>query len=83
MTPDQKANERIKKYLNTPIDFPYIDTEDGQCIGSGYMTYKSAVRCAINEVDEILIMRWNLPHYGSKEGMIFWQEVKTILTDRL
>jgi hypothetical protein len=54
MTPKEKAEELIQKYLNTPINFPYIDTQDGQCIGAGYMTHKSAIQCAIIAVDEIL-----------------------------
>ncbi len=83
LTPTQKADELIEKFENTTIHLPYIDLDNDQAIGEGQMTYLSAIQCAIIAVDEILIMRWNLPHYGNKEGMIFWQEVKTILTDRL
>lgn len=54
MTAKEKANELVEKYLNTIIHFPHIDTEDGNCIGTGYMTHNSAVRCAINAVDEVL-----------------------------
>ena len=54
MTPKGKADELIEKFLNQPIHFPYIDTVDKQCIGSGYMTYYSAIKCAIIAVDEIL-----------------------------
>jgi len=74
MTPDQKANELIEKFR------PYALTME---IYNEEIETANATQCAIVAVDEILIMRWNLPHYGSKEGMIFWQEVKTILTDRL
>ena len=74
MTPDQKANELIEKFR------PYALTME---IYNEEIETANAIQCAIVAVDEILIMRWNLPHYGSKEGMIFWQEVKTILTDRL
>ena len=69
LTPTQKADELIEKFrpfADCPDEYDYsIETD-------------SATRCAIIAVDEILIMRWNLPHYGNKEGMIFWQEVKTI-----
>ena len=41
------AKKLVDEFVNTPIDFPYIDTEDGRCVGSGYMTYKSAVKCAL------------------------------------
>lgn len=54
MTPKEKAEDLVDKFLNQPINFPYIDTEDGQCIGSGYMTYYSAKQCALIAVDEVL-----------------------------
>lgn len=76
MTAKEKANELVEKFLNQPINFPYIDTVDKQCIGSGYMTYKSAVSCAIIAVDEII------EHCSQVEpflGVDFWQEVKTEL----
>ena len=74
LTPTQKADELIEKFRPfAHSNFTYNDTGETE----------KATRCAIIAVDEILIMRWNLPHYGNKEGMIFWQEVKTILTDRL
>ena len=33
-THKEKANELIEKFLNQPINFPYIDTIDKQCIES-------------------------------------------------
>jgi hypothetical protein len=54
MNAKEKANELVEKYLKTVIYFPYVDTKDGSCIGTGHMTYISAVKCAINIVDEIL-----------------------------
>lgn len=39
----EKAQELVEKYLNTIIQFPYIDSEDGNCIGTGYMTHNSDV----------------------------------------
>jgi len=84
MTHEQKANERIEKYLNTPIDFPYIDTEDGQCIVSGYMTYKSAVRCAIDEAEEMILQfKESDSLFATNFLANYWQEVKTELNKRL
>ncbi len=53
-TAKEKAKELIDKFVNQPINFPYIDSEDGRCIGAGYMTYKSAKQCALIAIDEIL-----------------------------
>lgn len=76
MNAKEKANELVEKYLNTIIHFPYIDTEDGNCIGTGYMTHKSAVRCATNAVNEII------EHCSQVEpflGVDFWNDVKSEL----
>ena len=54
MNPKDKATFLIDSVLNTPINFPYIDSEDGQCIGGGYMTYKSATKIALITVNELL-----------------------------
>ena len=77
MTPKEKADELIEKFLNQPIHFPYIDTVDKQCIGSGYMTYYSAVKCAIIAVDEIT----NANPYSAVGNSTrkYWQSVKTEL----
>ena len=77
MTPKEKANELIEEYLNLPINFPYIDTIDKQCIGSGYMTYYSAVKCAIIAVDEII--KANPYSHVGNSTIKFWQSVKTEL----
>lgn len=95
MNAKEKANELVEKYLNTIIHFPYIDTEDGNCIGTGYMTHNSAVRCAINAVDEILNARPLDPNYvdwddcgaahqywyeaQKEEALEFWNGVKSEL----
>ena len=86
MTPKEKAAELVEKYLNTIIHFPYIDTEDGNCIGTGYMTHNSAVRCAINAVDEILNNNCGTNTDGQqacKEEIYcdeyFWNDVKSEL----
>jgi len=75
MNAKEKAKELVEKYLNTIIHFPYIDTEDGNCIGTGYMTYNSAVRCAINAVEEILQLCWN----GNTDAKKYWNDVKSEL----
>jgi len=54
MTPKEKAKELINKYQILPIDFIYIDRQDRQCIGKGFMTYNSAKEYALIEVDSIL-----------------------------
>lgn len=75
MTPEEKAKELIEKYVNEPISFPYIDTEDGQCIGSGYMILNSAKQCAIILCDEILedmTIRLGL----DKSDFEYWEQVK-------
>lgn len=80
MTPKEKANELIDKYLNLPINFPYIDTIDKQCIGSGYMTYYSAVKCAIVAVDEIInAMKMSYHSNSLSIDIAYWQSVKTEL----
>ena len=81
MTPQEKAEELVDKYLLLPIDFPYNDTQDGQCIGNGYMLYNSAKQCALIAVDEILEATPHspslplelMPHFSA---MKYWQEVK-------
>lgn len=79
MNAKEKANELVEKYLNTIIHFPYIDTEDGNCIGSGYMTHNSAVKCAINAVDEIYEhINWH-EFEPSPAKLDFWNDVKSAL----
>jgi hypothetical protein len=83
MNAKEKAKELVEKYLNTIIHFPYIDTEDGNCIGTGYMTHYSAVRCAINAVDEILSsLSSEYIIYGSEyrhEVSTYYENVKSEL----
>ena len=78
MTPKEKAKELIEKFLNQPINFPYIDTVDKQCIGAGYMTYKSAVKCAIIAVVEIIEELKREP-YTNYERIVYWKAVKSEL----
>ena len=80
MTPKEKANELIEKYIDLPINFPYIDTIDKQCIGSGYMTYYSAVKCAIIAVDEMIeILKTDYESERLVYTLYYWQSVKTEL----
>jgi methylase of polypeptide subunit release factors len=53
-TAKEEAIELVEKYVNQPINFPYMDSVDDQCIGSGYMTYRSAKQCALIAVDETI-----------------------------
>ena len=76
MNAKEKASEMVEKYLNTIIHFPYIDTEDGNCIGPGYMTHNSAVRCAITSVEEIINHCSQVEPYL---GVDFWNDVKSEL----
>jgi len=54
MTPKEKAQYLVDKYANTSIHFPYIDSEDGRCLGTGYMVWQSSKQCALIAVDEII-----------------------------
>jgi hypothetical protein len=76
MTPQEKARELVNKYLNTSIDFPYIDSQDGNCIGTGFMTHYSAVKFALKEVEEITkAIDWHEFEQPNKE-YDYWNEVK-------
>ena len=79
LTPTQKADELIEKFrpfADCPDEYDYsIETD-------------SATKCAIVAVEEILeatserVFYWHLKR-SKKTYSPFWQEVKTILTDRL
>ena len=80
MNAKEKANELVGKYLNTIIHFPYIDTEDGNCIGTGYMTHNSAVRCAIGLVEEMIKEHtWKTSTAFEKAQLKKWEDVKSEL----
>ena len=82
MTPKEKAIELVDKFHNEEIDYFYNDSEQGQCIGSGNMTYESAVDCAIIAVDEMLdelLVFWcggNDEKFEEDRYENFWQKVK-------
>lgn len=55
----EKAKELVEQFYNQPINFPYVDSEDGRCIGAGYMTHNTAKQCALIAVDnEIKSIIW-------------------------
>jgi oligoribonuclease NrnB/cAMP/cGMP phosphodiesterase (DHH superfamily) len=75
----QLIRDAIDIYVNQQIDVPYIDTEFRQCIGSGYMKYYSAKKCALIAVDEILKVYELLDEDADimfKTELNYWQEVK-------
>ena len=80
MNAKEKSKELVEKYLNTIIHFPYIDTEDGNCTGTGYMTHNSAVRCALNLVEEMIKEHtWKTSTNFEKAQLKKWEDVKSEL----
>ena len=78
-TSKQKANQLVDKYFTLTIHFPYVDTEDGFCVGTGNMTFDSAIKCAIIEVYEIIqAIDWHEFETPNKE-LEYWNEVKSEL----
>lgn len=76
MTPKEKAKELIQKYYKIKLDFIYVHDNDSY-VGNENMTYKSAVKCAIIAVDEIIKAN---PYSAVMNSTIrFWQQVKTEL----
>jgi hypothetical protein len=76
MTVKQEAEQLVNMFVDQPINFPYIDTEDGQCIGSGYMTRNSAKQCALIAVNEI-IQAIRYTEAKKDYGYVgYWNEVK-------
>ena len=76
MTPKEKAKELVDKFLNQDINFPYIDSEDGQCIGAGYMTYNSAKQCALISVEMILETLDKNLDSSQFAVMNYWNDIK-------
>ena len=80
MTPKEKAKELIEKFYKIKLDFIYVHDNDSY-VGNENMTYKSAVKCAIIEVDGIInyekIVLEQFPSDGFQP--CFWQQVKTEL----
>ena len=77
MTPQEKAKEIVERYYTQGIDFFYKDTQDGDCIGSSCMTYKSAKECAKihgRGIIELVSVDFTINQKGKLE---FWQEVLT------
>lgn len=77
MNPIKIAKELIEKFVNQPINFPYIDAEDGKCIGAGYMTYKSAKDCALIYVDGMIIEHtWKSSTNFENAQKAKWESIK-------
>ena len=76
MTPKEKAKELVDKFVDQPINFPYRDTEDGQCIGSGYMTYNSAKQCALIACRELKRQWIELNYIKGPAETNYWDSVK-------
>jgi hypothetical protein len=76
-TAKEEAQELVDQYLNQTINFPYIDSVDGQCIGAGYMTLQSAKYCALIAVSKIMKALTVLP-YGMEylNQIDHWTEVE-------
>jgi len=84
MTPDQKANDLIEKYENVTVHLPYIDLDEDQAIGEGFMTHLSAIQCAMVAVDEMIIeFKKSDSLFATNFLANYWQEVKTELNKKL
>jgi len=68
----EKTKEIIAKYQTLEIQYLYKDSETDTCIGSGLMTYFSAVKCAILHVAEMLDQRNAL---YIREGCLIHEEL--------
>lgn len=76
----QEAEKTIDRILNTSIHFPYKDTEDGFCVGTGYMVYKSAVTLAIQDRQSVLErLEFCLDFCATKQALdIYNAEIQSI-----
>ena len=80
MGPIEVAKELIEKFVNQPINFAYIDTQDGQCVGSGYMTYKSAKDFALIYVDGMIKEHtWKSSTSFENAQKAKWESIKLAL----
>jgi len=76
MTPKEKAEQLVNKFVNQPIDFPYIYTENDYCIGSGYMTHNSAKQCALIACRELKRQWIELNYIKGPAEANYWDSVK-------
>ena len=80
MKPIEVAKELIEKFVNQPINFLYIDSGDGQCIGAGYMTYKSAKGCALIYVEGMIKEHtWKSSTAFENAQKAKWESIKLAL----
>ena len=75
MISKEKANELIEKFYKIKLDFIYVHDNDSY-VGNENMTYKSAVKCAIIAVDEILSLGYVGNEPSSFRVYKFYSDVK-------
>jgi hypothetical protein len=64
-SPKEKAKELVDRFRN--VD--YLKDYEG-------MDEELAKQCASILCDEMILIGWNLPHYGNISGKVYWQQVK-------
>ncbi len=75
----EKAKELVETYYSLNINYIYQDTQDGDCVGDGNMTYKSAKQCALKAIAEqiyLLAEINNIEHFNISKYANYLQEVK-------
>jgi hypothetical protein len=75
MSPQEYAKELVQLYLDASVDVAYVDNENDLNIGSGYMNIKSAIGCAIIDVDNT-IKSHQLWSTEQDEYYYYYNEVK-------
>ena len=63
---EEEAIELVDRYVNQPINFPYMDSEDDLCLGSGYMTYRSAKQCPLILINDRIA---TIKQYADEESI--------------
>jgi hypothetical protein len=85
ITPKEKARELVSKHLENVVGLKYFDSEYEPCTMVGYMTYKSAIKFALNEVKEILKINhpYEIVYSEYKDNVLtaytqecYWKQVK-------
>jgi hypothetical protein len=79
MTPKEKAQELVAKYRQITITTYGCGMPGNTCIVSNSMLEKSAIRCAIIAVDELMI---SMAVQQSNEDF-YWEKVKNELNKML
>lgn len=79
--PKEEARGLVDRYFNLRITFPYEDSEDGYCIGDGYMLYMSAKQCALICIEETiseLTENWKPHEMFKNRDDVSWAEKRII-----